>query len=360
MNNKIDFCNQIATFLLFYYNMLFVVQGIVNIPKEYDFGVTNKPELRQKLIIDKLPNKTDILVDKHIDKFFLSKIHNSSYLHFLENAYTSYNQAKDLLWGVDFLIPQQFCKKLPRNNVPLYKFSGYYCSDTMTPITKDTFNNAMLSAQQAYISANLLLESTNNNDIFYVAASSPGHHAKYGEYGGYCFLNNAMIAAYTLSLSNKKVAILDLDYHAGNGAAEMVQNNPNLSNIIACSLHCDPKVDYPSFEGYEDDFDNKNIYNFVLEPHTNIDTYLEKLEKALSEIIPKIDNLIIAFGGDTFKDDPDASSLGRFNIDIPDYHKIGQTIRKHYQKQLIITQEGGYEMDCIAEIVNNFIYGLSI
>ena len=223
----------------------------------------------------------------------------------------------------------------------------------MTPIYESTYHDAMISANQAFVASEYLINNFNNNNLLYVLATTPGHHAKHAEYGGYCFFNNTMIAAQNLyNKTSKKIGILDLDYHAGNGTSELVTNN---NNILAWSIHCDPVYDYPSFEGFADK------YNFVVQPHCDKETY-KKILINVCDIINdnKIDVLIIAFGGDTFKDDPDALAIGRFNLDINAYLEIGQVIREKFALiPKIITQEGGYNMDNIGAIVVQFISGIT-
>ncbi len=112
----------------------------------------------------------------------------------------------------------------------------------------------MQPAGRAYAAAEVWGSDVANKSVLYVLACSPGHHAKTSNYTGYCFLNNGFIAAEKYRQIKKcKVCILDLDYHAGNGTAEIVANNAKYNDIMACSIHVDPVHDYPSNEGYEDD-----------------------------------------------------------------------------------------------------------
>lgn len=157
----------------------------------------------------------------------------------------------------------------------------------------------------------------------------------------------------------KKIGILDLDYHAGNGTFEMSQSSKYNNRIGAYSIHCDLVYEYPSFDGFAD------YHNRPLKPHCNWETYWDTLfdvcfdmNHLMSEI--KFDALIIAFGGDTFKEDPDAIPIGRFDLDLDSYYKMGESIRGHFPNlPIMITQEGGYNMDHIGDIVSSFIKGLS-
>ena len=330
-------------------------------------GANNRPELRQKLIIELVQKQFTefqiIYSSKTISIPWLANIHDIDYLNFLEDAYNELFKIKDTDWmdSTGGLVPNHFFKTKPNKNVPIYKLSGYYGSDCISPIYKDTYQNSMIAAQQAYTAAQILSDSDSSN-IVYVLACSPGHHAKTNEYGGYCYINNAVVAAYRLTeLGHNKVAILDLDFHASNGCAEMINNNPKLKNkLYLCSIHCDPIVDYPSYEGYEDDYDNDAIVNFPMNPHTTWEEYQEVLENTCT-IIKKwgVDALLIAFGADTYCEDPDASPLGRFQLKLQDYDKMGRIIRENFDDlPMIITQEGGYDMENVPEIVCRFLSNL--
>ena len=341
---------------------LVIFSNNINSSEEFDNAQTNNPIVRKYKIIDCLEKHIKNLetheINSEIDSKWLKSIHDPSYLEFLSECYDSFDQSADISWSDPNkgLVPCNFYKIMPNPSVPIYKLSGFYGCDTMTPIYKQTWSNALISANQAFNAATHL--HFNPKDVVYVLATSPGHHAKTAEYGGYCFINNAMVSAQQLielhSAHNgirKNIAILDLDYHAGNGTYEMAQNK---KNIYAYSIHCDPVYDYPSFDGFSDE------YNYVLKPHSDWNTYEIVLRMVLEKIRGKfIGALIIAFGGDTFKDDPDAISIGRFELDLSSYTQMGKIIREYFPTMpILITQEGGYNMDHIGNIVCNFMQGL--
>lgn len=356
-------------------------------PDYEDYGQTNQPIKRKNIILEKLSNagikaseeskypapggqgNFVFIVDctqNTIDELLLADVHDSDYLDFLKKSYESFSKSNDISWTglANDLIPCNFFKTKPCDKLPIYKLAGFYGSDIMTPISANTWTNALISASQASKAAEHLYN--NPCDIVYALTTSPGHHAKWSEYGGYCFINNAAVAARTLVEligpakyfveNTEAIGILDLDYHAGNGTDNII-NKKNLwwcHKIFAYSLHCDPVYDYPSYEGYDDD------YNWALPPHCTWDKYAVYLEKALQILVCKnITYLIIAFGGDTFKEDFDAISIGRFDLDISSYVLMGKLIRKYFSLvPIMITQEGGYNMEFIGEIVSAFISGL--
>jgi acetoin utilization deacetylase AcuC-like enzyme len=326
---------------------------------EFEQAKTNNPILRKQRITEVIKNKIDnttcIEINEEIDTHWLQCVHETQYINFLKHCYESFINSNDISWqnSDHGLLPCNFYKSKCPSSVPLYKWCGFYGSDTMTPIYANTWHNAAISANQAYLGATYL--NKHPTTLIYVLATSPGHHAKTAEYGGYCFINNAMVAAKRLQeLSKlKTIGILDLDYHAGNGTNEIVMNGTN-DDIYAYSIHCNPIYEYPSFDGFAD------RYNYPLEPHCEWSTYECTLEVVCQKMYDHgIDSLIIAFGGDTFKDDPDAIPIGRFNLDLEAYNKMGQIIKKYFPEiPKMITQEGGYNMDYIGEIVTSFMQGL--
>lgn len=327
--------------------------------QENDYGQTNKPILRKNNILQYLEKMGSIINcnDDFISKNILLDVHDATYIDFLKNCYDSFLQSGDVSWTGfnNDLVPCNFYKRKPHTGIPLYKLTGFYGSDIMTPISANTWQNSRISAIQAIMAALHLYNHP--EDIVYALTTSPGHHAKYAEYGGYCFINNAVLAARSLVDNNAEaIAILDLDYHAGNGTNDIINSDEVwwTKNIFAYSIHCDPTYDYPSFEGFDDE------YNYTLPPHSNWSQYEIVLEKVCQQLTEKkIAYLIIAFGGDTYKDDPDAISIGKFDLDIPSYHSMAKTIRKYFPKiPIMITQEGGYNMAHIGEIVSTFISGL--
>ena len=232
----------------------------------------------------------------------------------------------------------------------------------MTPIFENTWSTTLDSVNNGIIASNLI-KNNDKHDIYYCLNIYPGHHAGYSRYGGYCFVNNPMVCAFSLS-EFSKVGILDLDYHAGNGTADIVGHIKN-DNICCVSIHANPEFEYPFFEGFRDDYDNKNILNIPFQPNTSLKDYILHLREAIEFLISHdIEHLVIAFGGDTFKDDPDTSVLCRCGLDIEDYYTIGQLIKrelKNYKSNLkiIITQEGGYCLNKIGEIIDSFLNGLN-
>lgn len=330
--------------------------AIVNpIPGQARDIFNNAPEERQRVILERLQKKGITTLNNYtmkINDLVDIKVLDVDYLHFLTNAYQSAHDSGDHEWySNDRLIPAYFSRSKPNSNVPLYKHSGWYCNDMMTPITSQTFKSVIESATNCLLAAEILAtEGGSKTNLIYCINSSPGHHATSRSYGGYCFLNNAAVAAKKLQqLRPCKVAILDLDFHAGDGTAAMFSND---DSILPISLHADPAKEYPSFSCYEDD------NNIIVPSGASGSVYQKCLELALQRIrmfAPQY--LVIAFGADTFKDDPDPAPENRFALEIPDYFEMASLIRG-LNLPTIVTQEGGYYLKAVPDIVWNFLRGL--
>ena len=125
----------------------------------------------------------------------------------------------------------------------------------------------------------------------------------------------------------------------------------------------DPMIDYPFYEGYRDDYKNENILNIPFGPGTGIDQYMVHLTEGIKFLVNhQIDDLVIAFGGDTYLADPDVSEHSKCGLDICDYFTIGRYIESSFARstKIIVTQEGGYNLEHIDEIVESFLNGLQV
>jgi len=338
---------------------------------------TNKPETRFENIIKLLGDDDNYKIIENtnlIDLETLKKlnVHNVMMLDFLSKCYLTYKEHKqknpnDDTFGdtTNGVIPYNITKKSIDDEIikkiPYYQQIGIWSSDIITPIFSNTFEQAISSASNCWVVPEYILQGYNR---IYCANINPGHHASYDKYGGYCYLNNGAICAKSLldddKLQYKKIAILDLDYHAGDGTEEIFKLD---DNILTISIHINPFYDYPFYSSFDttSNMISNHYHNFTFEPKCDIVQYLILVEKSMNlinEFNP--DGIIIAFGGDTYKNDLDALEQNRTNLDIEDYKTIGNKINMMWNsnKPIITTQEGGYNMDNIAEIVKSFLSGL--
>ena len=164
--------------------------------------------------------------------------------------------------------------------------------------------------------------------------------------GGYSYLNWAAIAALA---SGRRSAILDLDYHHGNGTQDIVTGR---DGIRFASLHADPATDYPYFWGTAEESGN-NILNLPLPRGTAFDAYDAALARACSWLAADAPELlIVSFGADTFEGDP----ISRFAIRTTDYARLAARVAALGVPTLIIL-EGGYAVDALGANVAAFLSG---
>lgn len=338
---------------------------------------TNKPEQRHKKIFDMLHNqfsvdeKLNVIFHIHnsLENFNTETIkslnvHDDKMLDYLENCHTSFLQYPDKLFS-DYehsgIVPYNFTHgiiKLEKiYQLCYWRQSGHWCSDQITPIFADTFETALLSAQNCFNVKNHL--SLNTRQTIYCLNVYPGHHAHYNKYGGYCFLNNGAICAKSLlaHTETKRLAILDLDHHAGDGTADIFKDNPD---VITVSIHANTNNEYPYYT-CEDETNNDTNNKFIsFEQNCGLEKYLKHINDSIDFINrSKIDCLIIAFGADTYKLDPDASDIANCGLEISDYAVISSTIRSNFfDIPIIVTQEGGYNVTDIDKILKSFLGSL--
>jgi acetoin utilization deacetylase AcuC-like enzyme len=181
---------------------------------------------------------------------------------------------------------------------------GFFSFDTTCPILEGTWLAAYWSAQCAVTAAELVRRGSR---AAYALCRPPGHHAGHDLYGGFCYLNNAAVAARALQRgSSDRVAVLDIDYHHGNGTQELFYSDPS---VLFCSIHADPNVDYPFFWGGPDE-DGEGAgkglnRNWPLAHGTGEASYLVALDEALSVIRAFAPTyLLLSLGFDIMDGDP--------------------------------------------------------
>jgi len=231
-------------------------------------------------------------------------------------------------------------------------WGGIWCTDAVTPIKKMTYNVARASAETALTGAELLRD--NKEKKVYALCRPSGHHAGPRVFGGYCYFNNVVTAAEYL-LPTGKVAIVDIDYHHGNGTQEFFEET---KSVFTASIHGDPEIEYPYFWGYAEEKGKGQAvgtnHNEPLPMGTQLTQYIEALERIIKNI-RQFDPayLIIAAGFDTHESDP----IGGFKIRTEEFIEIGSRFAA-MNIPTLICQEGGYNVDVLGECVKNFLIGI--
>jgi len=223
-----------------------------------------------------------------------------------------------------------------------------YIYDSVSPIGRKTWDAAWHAANLAYAGAQALLDSQRQA---YALCRPPGHHAGRDFAGGYCYLNNAAVAAVEL-LPLGRVVILDVDYHHGNGTQDIFWDDPRV-NVV--SLHAAPQQDYPYYAGFADEVGAHNqIHNIPLPHGTTEADYLTALTGALDHVSNlQSSALVVSLGFDTYVHDP----IGQFGVDRPGYHTMGAQIAALNLPTLYI-QEGGYRVDALGALAQAFFAGV--
>lgn len=271
-------------------------------------------------------------------------VHDAAYVAFLRTAWDRWTAA-----GRDGqALPFTFAARGMRRDQPpedIDGLLGYYGFDAGSPIVSGTWDAAYGAAQAALTGAALLGEGER---AAFALVRPPGHHAGRSGFGGYCFLNNAAIAAQALrDAGRQRVAVLDVDYHHGNGTQDIFWER---GDVLVASLHADPRQEFPYFLGHADERGGGPgqgaTLNLPLPWGTGWTGYAAALETAcaaVSAFAPSA--LVVSLGVDTWEGDP----ISRFALRHEHFGAIGQCIARLGLPTLFVL-EGGY---AVAEIGRN-------
>jgi len=214
--------------------------------------------------------------------------------------------------------------------------AGWWGLDTANPLVPGTYRAARASVDVALTTADLVL---GGERVAYGLCRPPGHHAARAMAGGFCFFNNAAIAAEAIVRSAGAVAVLDVDFHHGNGTQQIFWRR---GDVLYVSLHGDPDHHYPYFLGGaeetgEGEGAGANL-NIPLPAGTDDDAYLAALDRGLEAIAATAgDVVVVSLGFDTYGQDP----ICDFALTTAVYHECGRRVAA-LGRRLVILQEGGY------------------
>mmetsp|Transcript_4286 Transcript_4286/g.9575 ORF Transcript_4286/g.9575 Transcript_4286/m.9575 type:complete len:424 (+) Transcript_4286:104-1375(+) len=271
---------------------------------------------------------------------------------------------------------------------------GYYCTDTMTPICDSLVSELK---GDAHVICKAVSCSMKTPSVVYACTTHPGHHANRDNFGGYCYLNNAALCARlmqrqletgkTIIVGDKivnnywnnsgndeqpnketkcRVAIIDVDYHCGNGTASIFYSDPD---IFFVSIHCDPNIEYPFNHGHSDqigagDGEGTTLHIPLAPGATWAETYKTALEKAMTAIVEfDVSGLVISLGLDTYEGDSVAVNRAGFKLSGNDYHEMGLCMGQFMKGRNVPTvfvQEGGYKMDVVGQAAAGVVGGFSV
>ena len=286
-----------------------------------------------------------IVAPDPLDEAALAWVHTPRYLTFLREAWDAWTRAHGTWDALPLAWP---CRPLSRREPQAIDGRlGYFSFDAGTPITGGTWQAATASASVALTGAALV--SGGERAVFSLCRP-PGHHAAAELYGGYCFLNNAAIAAEAFRANGaERVAVFDVDYHHGNGTQAIFYDR---ADVLYASIHADPRQDFPFFLGYADEAGagagaGANL-NYPLALGTGWNTgYADALRDAIARIDRfGADAVIVSLGVDTYDGDP----ISGFKLKTDEFPKLGAALAGLGRPTLFV-MEGGYAVDALGDNV---------
>jgi acetoin utilization deacetylase AcuC-like enzyme len=230
---------------------------------------------------------------------------------------------------------------------------SFYAFDISTPIVAGTYSAVRAAADTALTGATRLADG--GERAVFSLCRPPGHHAGTDFYGGYCFINNAAVAAqHLIDRGAGKVAILDVDYHHGNGTQAIFYDR---KDVLYASIHADPATDFPYFLGYADETGmgagvgaNRN---FPLPVGSEWALYADALQGAETAVAKhRPDALVVSLGLDTLEGDP----LSGFRLRADDFLRLGARIAGLGLPTLLVL-EGGYALEEIGAMAVRVLQG---
>lgn len=277
------------------------------------------------------------------------RVHDPAFVQFLGVAYDEWQALHPGLDAIPSAWPARTLRE--RREGSIASRLGTYVFDTGTPLTKGSWPAACAAVNTALSAANAIRHGESS---VFALTRPPGHHAAQDLFGGYCYLNNIAIAAQWLSDAGLRCAILDVDYHHGNGTQSIFYAR---RDVLFVSVHADPAFAYPNFLGFADEpgaFAGEGFnLNLPLPEGTDWPRYREALTAGLRRIgdfAPDI--VLVSLGLDTFEADP----ICRFGLQTPDYRQLGAAISTLRRPTLFVF-EGGYNLEHLAENTVNVLEG---
>ncbi|QNM95718.1 histone deacetylase family protein [Chitinimonas koreensis] len=278
------------------------------------------------------------------------RVHRDDYLDYLAGAHAEWLAAGHKGDVLPYVYPVRSLRQLAPRHID--GKAGYYAMDASAPICAGTWQAAQASLDCALTGLDALLAGARGA---FALCRPPGHHAGTDFAGGYCYLNNAAIAAQAWrDAGAAKVALLDVDYHHGNGSQAIFYRR---ADVVFASIHGHPADEYPFFLGYADERGEGDglgsNFNYPLPLGSGFALWRAALDDACAQIARSgATALVVSLGVDTFKDDP----ISQFKLDSDDYLRIGERIAALGVPTLFVL-EGGYAVADIGVNAVNVLEG---
>ncbi|AGM40333.1 acetylpolyamine aminohydrolase aphA [Spiribacter salinus M19-40] len=279
----------------------------------------------------------------------ISAVHDLGYLRFLENCHARWTSMPDD-WG-DEVLSNIFVRS-PNPLRGILAEAARYLADGSCPVGAHTWEAAYWSAQGAVNAAEDILAG---ESMSFALCRPPGHHARVDAAGGFCYLNNAAIAAEHLRQRFDRVVVLDTDVHHGQGIQEIFYQR---QDVLYLSIHGDPTNFYPVVSGFEDERGEGQGFGYNINmplPHgadaTDFSAALDQALAAIRLFAP--DALVFSNGFDIYHEDPQA----KIGVGAEDIQQLGARVAG-LDLPTVVIQEGGYHYDSLASNTRHLIAGL--
>lgn len=295
--------------------------------------------------LDVLPD-VERLPTRNFGEKPIRAVHDVDFVNYLRNFCQALPDG-ELVYP--YVFPIRRTDRPPRD---LSMRAGYYCIDTFTPLSRDAYRAARSAVNVALSGAEALIAG---HPIVYSLCRPPGHHAERDTYGGFCYFCNGAIAAQYLIQSFGRVAVLDVDYHHGNGTQDIFYNR---SDVLTVSIHGHPSFAYPYFAGFADEVGEQEGkgYNFNLPLPESVDDarYLSALDEALARVRKfKPEALVVSLGLDIAKADP----TGTWSVTREGLYEVGRRVGGLRLPTLLV-QEGGYNIRSLGRNAASMLTGV--
>ena len=281
----------------------------------------------------------------------LARVHDAGYLEFLR---TAWDEWKAEGFAGELIATGWPARRMPGQRVPrnIDGRAGWYALAAETAITGGTWRAALSSAAAAQAATRAVARAER---AAFALCRPPGHHSAIDLYGGYCFLNNAALAADALLAAGRsRVAVLDIDFHHGNGTQDIFYARDDVTFV---SLHGHPEDAYPYFAGYADetgvDAGEGATLNLPMRPGTGYAEWSDALERGLARVAESgAEALVVSLGVDAFEHDP----ISFFTLASDDFADCGRRIARAALPTVFV-MEGGYAIEAVGVNAVNVLEG---
>lgn len=287
----------------------------------------------------------EVTAPKHYGDRHIKAVHDTRLVDYIERACADAPEGKSIY---PYVFPLRNAQRMPKDRSVL---AGYWCIDTFTPLNRNAYPAARRAVDCTLTATEAVL---NGARAAYALIRPPGHHAESRAFGGFCYFNNSAVAAQYLSRYGR-VAVLDVDYHHGNGTQDIFYER---GDVLTVSIHGDPSFAYPYFTGFRDETGRGagagcNL-NIPLPETITPEDHREALKKAFARIrdfAPAY--LVVALGLDAAKGDP----TGTWPYRAADFFKMGALIAG-IGLPTVFVQEGGYRVRNLGVNARRFFEGV--